>query len=313
MRSLSATISETCFEKFVRTPRPVIHTAIIRTRFTTILTCRNISRPFYQSSCLSTPSNFRRPWIHSQAIQDPSQAFEFSAPFLNANAAARKVFGDHTSKKFNNPTQQKTKRQKDPKVENPLPSENGLNEAALAAVSEFLERKIQPVMLDVELEDDFGEPINLNVRISDTSFQPQYKIRGMARAESDAFTEVVRSQNQDKVLPPCEELQPHILPSERLSLIDALKQIRQSFERRWDSESDAFSEAVVQCLEACERELFLIRNQTTDSIWNVEHQEYRIEVFEESDIGLWYASVSKTPFMASTLTALATCLSKFQK
>lgn len=194
--------------------------------------------------------------------------------------------------KAGSPRHQKAKRRNVSKTNGISLSQKGLSESALAAVSEYLETKIQPIMLDVQLKDDSGEPINMSIRISDTTFQPQYKLHGMSREASNTFTETVRSQSQEKTLPPCDDLQPYIPHPERLNLIEALKQIRYFFERKWESESDPilFSESVVQCLEACERNFFLVRDQTTDSIWNVEHQEYRVEIFEESDVGLWYRS-----------------------
>jgi hypothetical protein len=241
---------------------------------------------------IKTLTSLRRPILGDPGslfrklkIRPKPSAFQ---PFLNANADANRVFGDYISKKFNNSKQQKAQRRKEPKVDGTLPSENGLNESALVAVSEFLETKIPPIMLDVELKDESGEAINMNVRISDASFQPQYKIHEMSRQQSDAFTEMVRSRTQVEDLPTCEKLQPYISASQKTNLMAALKTIRQFFERQWESESHAFSSAVAQCLEACERNFRLIRDQTTDSIWNVEHQEHRTEVFERTDVGFWY-------------------------
>jgi hypothetical protein len=163
-----------------------------------------------------------------------------------------------------------------------------LDESALAAISEFLGTKIPPIVLDVELKGDSGDPINMNVRISDTSFWPQYQIHGMTREEPIAFTEMVQSQTQNSALLLCEDLQPFISNPQRISLTDTLRQVRQFFEREWETKPDGVSQAIIECLETCERDFFLVRDQTTDSIWNVEHQEHRIEVFEASDVGIMY-------------------------
>lgn len=208
---------------------------------------------------------------------------------LNANADVKGLFGDYICQKFDTSKQRKTKRRKGSKTKDPFPDEKALDNSALASVSEFLQTKIQPITLDVEVKGECGEPINMNVRIADTSFQAQYKLLGMTREESTAFTYSLRPHAEgDQKLLLCDELQPYISHSEKLDLNEALKQIRQFFERQWESESAGISQTIVECLETCERTFFLFRDQTTDSIWNVEHQEHRIEVFEDSQVGDWY-------------------------
>ena len=67
-----------------------------------------------------------------------------------------------------------------------------------------------------------------------------------------------------------------------------IKRIRLFLQQRYDCEEGGIPVVVIKQLSFCETVLQIERDQSTDSIWNVQHQENRREVLEESDVGFAY-------------------------
>lgn len=62
-----------------------------------------------------------------------------------------------------------------------------------------------------------------------------------------------------------------------------MKQIRIFLQDRYNLEFGGISFRIIEQLSFCEDVLRIHRDPSTDSIWNIQHQEQRIEVFEKSD------------------------------
>lgn len=99
----------------------------------------------------------------------------------------------------------------------------------------------------------------------------------------EGVIEIVKDADAESSPPQrCDILLPY-QPS--LNLNDELKQFRKLAERRFESTPDGIPRVIVEKVAALELLFYLTRDQTTDCVWNVDHQASRIEVFAESDVG----------------------------
>lgn len=99
---------------------------------------------------------------------------------------------------------------------------------------------------------------------------------------SCGVVEVVQGTDADSPPQPCDILLPY---QPALKLSHELKLFRKLAEWRFASIAGGIPRAVVAKVAALEILYHLVRDQTTDCVWNVDHQATRIEVFTPSDVG----------------------------
>jgi hypothetical protein len=73
-----------------------------------------------------------------------------------------------------------------------------------------------------------------------------------------------------------------------IDLIPLLRQLRIHLETRYETEVDGVPSELVCLLHSFEIMHGLKRHPSTNSLWNIDHQEVRFEVFEARDVGVMY-------------------------
>jgi hypothetical protein len=155
---------------------------------------------------------------------------------------------------------------------------------------EFLAETLDPELQLVEnvynAKDDTDDGLKVKLSTSDFGFIPKSKLTG-TRDQSGEMAEMMRNLDEEGDSPSQYLARDFKLPK-LLDLQADLKRIRLFLEQQHESSPGSVPRDVVNQLATYELTFYIERDSSTDSIWNIEHQELLYEVFEKSDEGVAY-------------------------